>query len=234
MDGCNLLKDSCSTTTHPCLVSAIDSEDSCSTSTIVHPCSVSLPWSSMNPVDLYERYSNVSSIVSSKEIDIFNEDTDWWRNGRDSRNDSWALPVWACGGDQYGPIWLIIRMYHHQMRNYLRYCLRIWAGRIPVTLVLLVKLNYCRCHCGNYKMITSREECICCCSIKVVSKMEKTGTSCTTESEGFDAGCLNQWVLQTAYYQYISVQATVWEVFWIRIYTWVCLKWHVLSVQFLV
>ena len=52
-------------------------------------------------------------------------------------------------------------------------------------------------------MMTTREECICCCSIsKVVSRMEETGTSCITESEVFDAVCLNQWVLQTAYYQY--------------------------------
>ena len=52
-------------------------------------------------------------------------------------------------------------------------------------------------------MMPTREECICCCSIsEVVAKMEETGGSCITESEGFDAVCLNQWVLQTAYYQY--------------------------------
>ena len=76
MDGCNSSTDSCSTTTHPCLVSAIDFEDSYSTSTTTHPCSVSLPQSLMNSEDLYEEYSDVSSIVSSKEIDIFNKDTD--------------------------------------------------------------------------------------------------------------------------------------------------------------
>ena len=37
---------------------------------------------------------------------------------------------------------------------------------------------------------------------EVVSKMEETGASYITESEEFDAVCLNQWVLQTAYYQY--------------------------------
>ena len=52
-------------------------------------------------------------------------------------------------------------------------------------------------------MMPTREECICCCSFgEVVAKMEETGGSCITESEGFDAVCLNQWVLQTAYYQY--------------------------------
>ena len=75
MDGCNSSTDSCSTTTRPCLVSAIDSEDSCSTSTTTGPYSVSSPRSSMNSADLSEGYSDVSSIVSSKEIDIFNKDT---------------------------------------------------------------------------------------------------------------------------------------------------------------
>ena len=46
-------------------------------------------------------------------------------------------------------------------------------------------------------------ECICCCELeKVVGKMEETGALCITEHEGFDAVCLNRWVLQTAYFQY--------------------------------
>ena len=76
MDDCNSSTDSCSTTTCPCLVSAIDSEDSCSTSNTTRPCSVSSTQPSMNLEDLYKGYSDVSSIVSSKEIDIFIEDTD--------------------------------------------------------------------------------------------------------------------------------------------------------------
>ena len=32
--------------------------------------------------------------------------------------------------------------------------------------------------------------------------MEETGALCITEHEGFDAVCLNRWVLQTAYFQY--------------------------------
>ena len=47
------------------------------------------------------------------------------------------------------------------------------------------------------------EECVCCCEIsRVVAKLEGTGAPCITEHEGFDAVCLNRWVLQTAYYQY--------------------------------
>ena len=78
MDGYNSLTDSCSTTmaTRPCSVSAIDSEDSCSTSSTTHPCSVSSTRSSISSEDLYEGYCDVSSIVSSKEIGIFSEDTD--------------------------------------------------------------------------------------------------------------------------------------------------------------
>ena len=78
MDGYNSSTDSCSTTTatHPCSVSAIDSEDSCSTSYTTHACSVSSTRSSISSEDLYEGYSDVSSIVSSKEIGIFGEDTD--------------------------------------------------------------------------------------------------------------------------------------------------------------
>ena len=52
-------------------------------------------------------------------------------------------------------------------------------------------------------MMPTRKECICCCSIvEMVAKLEEVGATCITESEGFDAVCLNQWVLQTAYYQY--------------------------------
>ena len=78
MDGYNSSTDSCSTTTatRPCLVSTIDSEDSRSTSSTTHPCSVSSTRSSISSEDLYEGYSDVSSIVSSKEIGIFSEDTD--------------------------------------------------------------------------------------------------------------------------------------------------------------
>ena len=47
------------------------------------------------------------------------------------------------------------------------------------------------------------EECICCCEIAlVVDKLEGTGALCITEHEGFNAVCLNIWVLQTAFFQY--------------------------------
>ena len=49
----------------------------------------------------------------------------------------------------------------------------------------------------------TEEECICCCEIaQVVDKLEGTGAPCITEHEGFNAVCLNMWVLQTTYYQY--------------------------------
>jgi len=37
---------------------------------------------------------------------------------------------------------------------------------------------------------------------EVVAKMEQIGVPCITESDRFEAICLNQWILQTAYYQY--------------------------------
>ena len=47
------------------------------------------------------------------------------------------------------------------------------------------------------------KECICCCEIAwVVDKLEGTGAPCITGHEGFNAVCLNTWVLQIAYYQY--------------------------------
>ena len=52
-------------------------------------------------------------------------------------------------------------------------------------------------------IVPTAEECICCCEIRaVVNKMETTGVLCNTEHEGFDAVCVNVWVLQAAYYQY--------------------------------
>ena len=48
-------------------------------------------------------------------------------------------------------------------------------------------------------------ECVCCCEIdKVVQKIENSPIriSCITQHEGFNAVCLNRWVLQTAFYQF--------------------------------
>ena len=47
------------------------------------------------------------------------------------------------------------------------------------------------------------EECVCCCEIaRVVDELEGTGAPCITDNEGFNAVCLNIWVLQTASFQY--------------------------------
>ena len=59
------------------------------------------------------------------------------------------------------------------------------------------------CFIGATVAIVSCTECICFCELeKMVGKMEETGISCITEHKGFDAVCLNRWVLQTAYFQY--------------------------------
>ena len=43
-------------------------------------------------------------------------------------------------------------------------------------------------------------ECLCCCEIDKVENKMDGGYSCIVEHPGFDAVCLNVWVLQTAYY----------------------------------
>ena len=48
-------------------------------------------------------------------------------------------------------------------------------------------------------------ECVCCQELeKVVEKVSENDTevSCITNHEGFEAVCLNRWVLQTAYFVY--------------------------------
>jgi len=55
-------------------------------------------------------------------------------------------------------------------------------------------------------MMPTGEECVCCSSIaEVVAKAEEIGAPCIAESEGFEAVCLNQWVL-------LPIQTTVWQI----------------------
>ena len=44
-------------------------------------------------------------------------------------------------------------------------------------------------------------ECLCCCEIPVVVEKKDT-TECIIQHPGFEAVCLNVWVLQTAYHSY--------------------------------
>ena len=53
----------------------------------------------------------------------------------------------------------------------------------------------------------SSRECVCCKEIiKMVEKIDEVEgpvlCTCITQHSGFEAVCLNVWVLQTAYYQY--------------------------------
>ena len=46
-------------------------------------------------------------------------------------------------------------------------------------------------------------ECVCCCEIyQTVDKITEAGAPCIMQHEGFEAVCLNVWVLQTACFQY--------------------------------
>ena len=49
------------------------------------------------------------------------------------------------------------------------------------------------------------DECVCCHEVdNVVRKIEESERhiQCITEHEGFEPVCINEWVLQTAYFQY--------------------------------
>lgn len=65
---------------------------------------------------------------------------------------------------------------------------------------------YLRCTCGHCAIMSTSLDCVCCKEIpEVCGKINELGNSsihCITEHPGFDAVCLNVWVLQVAYYQY--------------------------------
>ena len=56
-------------------------------------------------------------------------------------------------------------------------------------------------------MMDTSRECICCREVdKIIEKMQENDTDleieCITDHEGFEAVCLNRWVLQAAYFAY--------------------------------
>ena len=69
-----------------------------------------------------------------------------------------------------------------------------------------------RCQCGNCVTMPTPVECICCMEIEAVSNKIASFASetdsnsvsihCIIEHEGFDAVCLNPWVLQTGFFSY--------------------------------
>ena len=172
--------DSCSTIMHPCPLSPIAAHSdnySCSTS----PCSVSSTSSKVN----YEEISDVSSTISSEEINIFNKDTD----------EEAEIPGQTLKPYQYKPVETSDteqsdcgdELSSDEELKGIGYEL---VAQVSLVL-LLTKICY-GCHCGYCKMMPTREKCICCCSIsEVVSKLEEVGASCITESEGFNAVCTN-------------------------------------------
>ena len=62
-----------------------------------------------------------------------------------------------------------------------------------------------RCHCGHCEIMPTVVECRCCCEIdEITNKFQECGSTvhCITEHDGFEAVCLNLWVLQAAYFSY--------------------------------
>ena len=68
-----------------------------------------------------------------------------------------------------------------------------------------------RCVCGNCRIMDNNEECKCCAEIPQIRDKNEEAIkrnvveevpSCIIQHPGFEAVCLNQWVLQTAWFQY--------------------------------
>ena len=73
------------------------------------------------------------------------------------------------------------------------------------------KVIYFRCTCENCQILNRNEECTCCSEFPEICNKNREAVEmgevadtpvCITQHPGFQAVCLNRWVLQTAWYQY--------------------------------
>ncbi|XP_061185189.1 uncharacterized protein LOC133193246 [Saccostrea echinata] len=61
------------------------------------------------------------------------------------------------------------------------------------------------CSCKNCITMPTAKECKCCLFYAAIeSRLEERGETCITEHEGFAANCLNRWVLETSFYEYLE------------------------------
>ncbi|VDI42281.1 Hypothetical predicted protein [Mytilus galloprovincialis] len=61
------------------------------------------------------------------------------------------------------------------------------------------------CSCSRCSPMPTKRECKCCRNTNVVdSKVEEADLKCITEHEGFQVNFLNQYVLETTYYEYVQ------------------------------
>ena len=64
---------------------------------------------------------------------------------------------------------------------------------------------YYRCTCGNCALMPTGKECRCCTSFSAVDdRRESQQLTCITDHPGFEGNCLNRWVLETSYYEFIQ------------------------------
>ena len=82
-----------------------------------------------------------------------------------------------------------------------------WVCYIIEGYALLIKLAiYNRCECGHCILMATSAKCVCCKEVtQIMAKIKEANESiisCITERPGFEAVCLNVWVLQAAYFQY--------------------------------
>ncbi|XP_052778727.1 P2X purinoceptor 7-like [Mya arenaria] len=60
------------------------------------------------------------------------------------------------------------------------------------------------CQCGKCVQTTVIES-VCCCSIDLVqARMMEQQVSCISDHEGFKSNCLNHWVIETSFFEYLQ------------------------------
>ncbi|XP_061635875.1 uncharacterized protein LOC133481026 [Phyllopteryx taeniolatus] len=67
----------------------------------------------------------------------------------------------------------------------------------------------CRCSCGECHPQPAGLESVCCQDLSAVAERLTVGMSCLIEHEGFEANCLNQYVLETSFWEYIQTNGPI-------------------------
>lgn len=64
---------------------------------------------------------------------------------------------------------------------------------------------WCRCSCETCVIMPTARECKCCHFYAAIEpRLKETEVNCITNHEGFIANCLNRWVLETSFYEYLQ------------------------------
>ncbi|KAJ8310929.1 hypothetical protein KUTeg_011519 [Tegillarca granosa] len=93
------------------------------------------------------------------------------------------------------------------------------------------------CSCGQCSTMSTPEKCCCCTSVAAVNeKVISASIKCITEHEGFIVNCLNNYVLESSYYEYIQENGRLGENEFIHeLYRYIAYRrfsrwiWHILG-----